>query len=365
MTMDQEVISKTVPPVQDLPIVDGDWDGSAARGRLRAWATSGEETDFSKYALGFGFYEESEEDTFGAYKLPHHDVEDGKLVTSRRGVFAAMGALLGARGGVDMPGDQRRAVYNHLADHYEQMDEEPPSYREAGESEVKLLKAYRNTVDMKADEPRTVVAKISTTTVDRDGDVVLPSGLKLQDYRKNPVVLLNHDNGSLPIGRAVSVQRGSDYVVAKIQFAERPAEHPITAEWVPDTILSLFKQKVLRAFSVGFMPLDMRDATDKDQKRYGEDARRVITSWNLMEFSVVPVPANQDALALEVSKSSGFLKEAWSLPANSPKLVVPRRVFCVSDSGTKQSREVAIVADLPQAKKLGRANAFSSKGKER
>ena len=101
--MDQEVISKTVPPVQDLPIVDGDWDGSAARGRLRAWATSGEETDFSKYALGFGFYEESEEDTFGAYKLPHHDVEDGKLVTSRRGVFAAMGALLGARGGVDMP----------------------------------------------------------------------------------------------------------------------------------------------------------------------------------------------------------------------------------------------------------------------
>ena len=113
------------------------------------------------------------------------------------------------------------------------------------------------------------------------------------------------------------------------------------------------------------MPLDMRDATDKDQKRYGDDARRVITSWNLMEFSVVPVPANQDALALEVSKSSGFLKEAWSLPTISPKLVVPRRVFCVSDSGTKQRREVAIVADLPQAKKLGRANAFSSKGKKR
>ena len=34
----------------------------------------------------------------------------------------------------------------------------------------------------------------SARTVDRDGDVVLPSGLKLQDFRKNPVVLLNHDN---------------------------------------------------------------------------------------------------------------------------------------------------------------------------
>ena len=84
-----------------------------------------------------------------------------------------------------------------------------------------------------------------------------------------------------------------------------------------------------------------------------------------MEFSVVPVPANQDALALEVSKSSGFLKEAWSLPAVSPRLVIPRRVFCVSDSVTKQSREVATDADLPQAQTLGRANAFISKGKER
>ena len=67
MTLEE---TKAVPPVQDLPIVDGDWDGGAARGRLRAWATSGEETDFSKYALGFGYYDAEDQDTFGAYKLP-------------------------------------------------------------------------------------------------------------------------------------------------------------------------------------------------------------------------------------------------------------------------------------------------------
>lgn len=246
-------------------------------------------------------------------------------------------------------------------DDTETNDDVVDAYGEA----VKFSKAYKNSVEMKADEPRTVIARISTTSVDRDGDVVLPSGLKLQDYRKNPVVLLNHDNGSLPIGRAMSVRRSSDHVVAKIKFAERPAEHPITAEWVPDTILSLFKQDILRAFSVGFIPIDMRDSTDKDRKRYGDDVRRVITSWNLMEFSVVPVPANQDALAVEVAKSSGFLKEAWCLPTSSPKLVVPRRTFRVSDSARKQCREVANSVGLPQAKKLGCSIAQTSKGKER
>ena len=208
-------------------------------------------------------------------------------------------------------------------------------YDEQGDV-IKFSKAYSNRIDMKADEPRTVIARISTTAVDRDGDVVLPSGLQVQEYRKNPVVLLNHDNGSLPIGKALSVKRDKDSVVAKVQFAERPAEHPVTAEWVPDTILSLFKQKVLRAFSVGFMPLDMREANDKDRKKFGEQVRRVITDWNLLEFSVVPVPANQDALAIQVAKSSNFLTEAWCLPTAKQMLVVPRRTLQLGDSAKTQ-----------------------------
>tara|TARA_R110000824_G_scaffold89623_6_gene219575 strand:+ start:417 stop:1172 length:756 start_codon:yes stop_codon:yes gene_type:complete len=201
------------------------------------------------------------------------------------------------------------------------------------DSVERVTRAFSSSVDIKAKEPRTIVARISTTSVDREGDVVLPSGLKLADYKKNPVVLLNHDNGSLPIGRALSVKRTSDAVIAKVQFAERPPEHPITAEWVPDTILSLFKQKILRAFSVGFIPTDMRDANDKDRKRYGDNARRIITQWDLMEFSVVPVPANQDALAVEVAKSSTWLTSAWHLKAERPRLVLDRRSrFKVCDS---------------------------------
>jgi len=38
-----------------------------------------------------------------------------------------MGALMGARGGVDIPDGDRRGVYSHLAKHYrDDFDEEPP-----------------------------------------------------------------------------------------------------------------------------------------------------------------------------------------------------------------------------------------------
>lgn len=74
---------------------------------------------------------------FGDLKLPHHRPGDGKVVWN--GVRTAMGALLGARGGVDIPDGDRRKVYDHLASHYEQFDKEPPEFRDYSEVELKEL----------------------------------------------------------------------------------------------------------------------------------------------------------------------------------------------------------------------------------
>jgi hypothetical protein len=38
-----------------------------------------------------------------------------------------MNIMTGGRGGVDLPASEIRGVYEHLARHYEQFDEEPPS----------------------------------------------------------------------------------------------------------------------------------------------------------------------------------------------------------------------------------------------
>lgn len=62
-----------------------------------------------------------------AYKLPHHRQRDKHTVW--RAVSAAMGALLGARGGVDIPAGDRKAVYNHLAKHYDEFDMDAPTFK--------------------------------------------------------------------------------------------------------------------------------------------------------------------------------------------------------------------------------------------
>ena len=121
--------ARNVVPYKAYSMIDEKWDGAAARAETKAWASSGDEINMAKYRAAFTYYEGDEEETLGAYKLPHHNIREGKMVTNLRGVQAAMSALLGGRGGVDMPDDERRGVYNHLAKHYREFDKEPPEFR--------------------------------------------------------------------------------------------------------------------------------------------------------------------------------------------------------------------------------------------
>ena len=128
---------------------EASWDGQKARAGLARWASSDgsgkkEEIDFAKFARGFSWFDSAAADTLGAYKLPHHVVRDGELVSVFRGVTAAMGALLGARGGADIPTEDRRTVYDHLARHYRDGDREAPEFREVGEYNDEALKAIED-----------------------------------------------------------------------------------------------------------------------------------------------------------------------------------------------------------------------------
>lgn len=157
---------------------------------------------------------------------------------------------------------------------------------------------------------RAVSAVISTTAVDRDCEVLLASGANWKDFGANPVCFWDHAYcqydaeiaEKLPIGQCVAIKRDADSISFKMTFAERPATHPADEEWLPDTLLSLYQQGVMRAFSVGFIPIEIRNATDKDLITFGADCRRVISKWKLLEVSAVALPANQEAVAMAVSK---------------------------------------------------------------
>ncbi|RLG06508.1 MAG: hypothetical protein DRN68_06855, partial [Thaumarchaeota archaeon] len=108
--------------------LDRPWDKVRAVDSLKRWAGGNGEIDWAKFRLGFAWYDEENPKTLRSYKLPHHEVINGKLMVVWRGVAAAMAALFGARGGVDIPDEDRPSVYKHLAAHYRQFEKEPPSY---------------------------------------------------------------------------------------------------------------------------------------------------------------------------------------------------------------------------------------------
>ena len=82
----------------------------------------------------YAWYDSSKPDIKSSYKLSHHRMSDKKAVW--RAVSAAMGALLGARGGVDIPDADRKGVYNHLVGHYRQFDKEVPELKKYDAEEL-------------------------------------------------------------------------------------------------------------------------------------------------------------------------------------------------------------------------------------
>lgn len=187
-----------------------------------------------------------------------------------------------------------------------------------------IRKVISHDIEMSPGE-RAVIGKVSGVEPDREGDVLIPRGCYTKDYERNPVVLFNHDSAKMPIGTASDIRRTDDGVYAKTTFAKRPDSLPEGEEWLPDTIYEMFKQGVLRAFSVGFMPTEMRPPSKKDREVWGDAVTRVYSKWSLLEFSVVTIGMHQDALVTAVSK--GLITEAGARAVvGDMKLIVPRSV---------------------------------------
>ena len=144
-------------------------------------------------------------------------------------------------------------------------------------------------------------AIITTHAIDRDQDVVIPSGMNSKEYEANPVLLYSHDPNK-PIGKMVMMRRGDSSIDADFVIAPRPDTHE--GEWLPDTVGALMKFGALKGVSIGYMPVDggMRSANKADVSKYGDGVKRVYSKWKLLEVSVVSIPSNQDALINAVSK---------------------------------------------------------------
>lgn len=156
---------------------------------------------------------------------------------------------------------------------------------------TKQIKLQQYLTIKAVDDGNNIITAVgSAEAVDRDGDIVKLDGLNLKNYKNNPVVFFNHASRELPVAKATDVRVDGKKLIFTLLFAG--ADQNPLAPFVYESIKAGF----LNSLSIGFIP-------DYDKVEYKQDKKtnkriRVYTASELLEVSIVGIPANPSAVVL-------------------------------------------------------------------
>lgn len=162
-------------------------------------------------------------------------------------------------------------------------------------------------------EAREVEHLISTDSVDRAGDVVEPEGWDLESYRRNPVVLVDHNYSIHSIvGRAVRLVTSKAGLMARTKFNDLG---------VGLSAFQLVADGFAKAWSVGFAPKEYHSVREGAKQKCAVCKRlyaaqiegkadeefpyvrgRHFLRQELLEYSLVAVPMNPDAVMQAIQR---------------------------------------------------------------
>ena len=204
------------------------------------------------------------------------------------------------------------------------------------------------------DETKSVDFVISTNQEDRYGEVVDQKSWDFKSYENNPLVLWGHDPSEpenvLGAGSQLKVSKDGKQTTARLTFAT-----DINAKAA--LVWELIKRGVLRTVSVGFM---------NHTFEYENDIP-VLKDNELLEISVVPIPANAGAVALGLksgdinSKDAKWLMESMRREAdlleeqykasqpNKEKSMTPEQANAIIEGMSKLSEKVDTLASDNQS----------------
>lgn len=136
-------------------------------------------------------------------------------------------------------------------------------------------------------------------------EVLRMSGVDLKRYRSNPVVLNAHGRRSVLniVGRSPDLHRSGAQLVAPVQFSD-----------VTDAgrkAYDLAREGTLRALSIGYRVRLARELREGEEDGGVVGPALIALEWELLEVSVVPIPADPGALA----RSGGGLAGAPTDPS--------------------------------------------------
>lgn len=119
----------------------------------------------------------------------------------------------------------------------------------------------------------------NAAVVDRGKDFIKTDAWNLDNYKKVPTILFNHDKDK-PIGKAVDIRPTEQGLWVKAKISNSP--DPEISK-----IRDLINEGMLNAFSVGF---------DSQQEQKNAEGVNDISQAELFEISVVTLPMNQDSV---------------------------------------------------------------------
>jgi hypothetical protein len=159
-----------------------------------------------------------------------------------------------------------------------------------GETILPVYKDRNVEVKVPDDPKKDIVFVISNETVDRDRDTISVDGWNLRNFKKNPVILWGHDYSMPPIANSKNLKKIDGELVSGVRFV--PKEIFPFAGMIEEMVRGDF----IHATSVGFQG----EEVVFNEKRGGFDFKK----QELLEFSIVPVPSNAEALVQ--AKSQGI-----------------------------------------------------------
>jgi hypothetical protein len=193
-----------------------------------------------------------------------------------------------------------------------------------------VFKGFKAPPSFNPDE-RSAEFVMSSERIDRDGDIVRQKGLGIVEFRKNPQGLLFHSSRSWPVGSWSDVKKDlkADPPNTSGKFNFLPAGGPVAEV---DQAFWMVQHGAIRTVSIGFMPLDLEVIEHPEGSgapwSWGYD----ITKAELYECSLVPIPAQPDAIAKglieqgEMAPAREFIEQALDEWARDPRtgVLVPK-----------------------------------------
>jgi HK97 family phage prohead protease len=182
-----------------------------------------------------------------------------------------------------------------------QFADKPQCVRMSGRGAIDELReilrgadAPKRTMERALDESETgedvSVWTCSTKAVDSYKTTFNPDGWVLDHFERNPVVLFAHDRGSMPIGKDVGA-----WIQPKKALKGVTRYAPADVNPFGHAVGAMVRWGGLNAVSVGFEPIEFEINEERDD---GESFFVPVDflSQRLLEYSVVPVPSNPEAV---------------------------------------------------------------------